>query len=157
VSELPAPRIPSLALRAAELRALAWPGASLSQNAGRELRFRFQICPGPFGRLYDCALQIKRDSLMPVLRVLKPNLFALAGGRRPPHIYSDSGPGTSLCLWWPKRREWQPNMKLADTYLAWTAEWLWYFEDWLATGAWAGGGEHPPSRPARRWSPCRES
>lgn len=34
-------------------------------------------------------------------------------------------------------------MKLSDTYIAWTAEWLGYFEDWLATGEWAGGGRHP--------------
>ena len=34
-------------------------------------------------------------------------------------------------------------MRLFDTLIPWTAEWLWYFEDWLATGVWSGGGEHP--------------
>ncbi len=52
--------------------------------------------------------------------------------------------------WMPKKREWRPQMQLSDTYIAWTAEWLWYFEDWLATGIWAGGGEHPRPR-KKRW------
>ncbi|WP_258193290.1 hypothetical protein [Paraburkholderia sp. BL25I1N1] len=37
-------------------------------------------------------------------------------------------------------------MKLADTHLAWTVEWLGYFEEWLVTGEWAGGGYHPTPR-----------
>lgn len=42
-------------------------------------------------------------------------------------------------------------MKLVDTYIAWTSEWLWHFEDWLITGVWAGGGEHPQQR-RKRWA-----
>jgi len=44
-----------------------------------------------------------------------------------------------------------PQMKLVDTYIAWTSEWLWHFEDWLTTGVWAGGGEHPQQR-RKRWA-----
>jgi hypothetical protein len=154
VSALPAPRKPSLAQRALELRSLAWPGASLALLAGRELQYHFAISPSACGRRYECVLLMKPDSRMPVMVVLKPDLVAIAGGRRPPHVYPHSGPGVSLCLWWPKRREWLPQMKLADTYLAWTAEWLWYFEDWLVSGQWSGGGEHPPP-PRSRWATIR--
>jgi hypothetical protein len=148
VSTLPAPRKPTLAQRALELHALAWPGASVALLSGRELQYRFTISPSAFGRQYECLLAMKPDSRMPLLFVLKPDLIALGNGQRPPHIYPHDGPGVSLCLWWPKRREWSPQMKLADTYMAWTAEWLWYFEDWLSTGEWAGGGEHPTPRRA---------
>jgi hypothetical protein len=83
--------------------------------------------------------------------VLSPDLTTLADEAALPHVYPNSGPGTKLCLWWPKQREWLPQMKLVDTYIAWTAEWLWHFEDWLATGVWAGGGEHPQQR-RKRWA-----
>lgn len=39
-----------------------------------------------------------------------------------------------LLLWWPKQREWLPQMKLFDAYIAWIAEWLWYFEGRPTTG-----------------------
>lgn len=149
MTALPAPPKPSLAQRAFELRALAWPGASVVLRAGRELQYRFTISPSAFGRQYQCLLLMKPDSRMPTMLVLEPDLVVLAEGRRAPHIYPHVGPGVSLCLWWPKRREWHPQMKLVDSYLAWTAAWLWHFEDWLATGKWSGGGEHPAPRRAR--------
>jgi hypothetical protein len=37
-------------------------------------------------------------------------------------------------------------MFLADTILPWAVEWLAYYEIWLATGVWYGGGEWPPRR-----------
>jgi hypothetical protein len=41
-------------------------------------------------------------------------------------------------------------MKLNETYLPWTSEWLDYFEEWLVTDVWAGGGAHPEPR-RKRW------
>lgn len=155
MTTLPQPRTPPLAQRAAELRAFDWPGASMALRGGRELVYRFQVTPSAFSRDYNCVLRIKPDSRAPAMIVLQPDLFALADGRRPPHIYPHLGRGAMLCLWWPKHREWLPQMKLAETFLPWTVEWLWYFEDWLTTDDWAGGGEHPQPR-ARRWRPTRE-
>ncbi len=37
-------------------------------------------------------------------------------------------------------------MTLADTILPWASLWLFYYEVWLATGEWVGGGEHPGER-----------
>lgn len=49
------------------------------------------------------------------------------GGIRPPHLYDHDGPGALLCLYWPKNGEWDARLKLANTYIVWMAEWLWYF------------------------------
>lgn len=141
---------PSLARRYYELRALAWPGATAEFRGGRELHYRFQLSPSDFGRQYTCRLQMTPDSRMPSVFVLRPDLCLLASDRPLPHVYPHGGVGTKLCLWWPKRREWNPQMALAETYLAWTAEWLWYFEEWLLDGVWSGGGEHPTPRVSRR-------
>lgn len=150
MTKYPSPRPATLAQRAIELEALQLPGATISFASGRELRFRFRLTPGPFSRVYTCLLKVRPDGKMPDLIVLEPDLYSLAGGRAPPHIYRHDGPGAKLCLWWPKQREWMPQMQLSETYIPWASEWLWYFEDWLATDEWAGGGEHPaPKR--KRW------
>jgi hypothetical protein len=146
----PPDRIPTLAQRALELKAIGLPGAQLSYR-GRELNFRVGIAPGAFGRLYQCLLRVRPDGRQPLMIVIEPDLSLLAGGLKIPHTYGYTGKGTCLCLWLPKERDWMPGMSLAETFIPWTAEWLRYFEIWLRTGEWAGGGVHPDRAP-RRWA-----
>lgn len=150
MTPFPAPHVPSLAQRAIELRALSLHGAHLVFLSGRALRYRFHLTPSEFGRVYACELRVTPGFRPPEMLILSPDLTTLTEGTALPHVYPNNGPGTKLCLWWPRQREWLPQMKLVDTYIAWTAEWLWYFEDWLTTGVWAGGGEHPQQRRKRR-------
>lgn len=142
--------MPTVAQRAAELQLLALPGARL-RFIGRELQMTAGIAPGVFGRVYDCLLRVYPGAVSPDVIVVKPDLNILARGEKIPHIYPYRGQGTRLCLWWPKGREWVPQMKLSDTFILWTAEWLYYFELWLQSGEWSGGGEHPVVSP-RRWA-----
>lgn len=151
MTRYPAPPMLTLAQRALELRALPLDGAQLIFFSGRALHYRFRLAPSEFGRVYECELRLTPGSRPPEMFVLTPDLETLAGQAVLPHIYPSKGPGTKLCLWWPKQREWLFQMKLAETYIAWTSEWLWHFEDWLATGCWNGGGEHPQQR-KRRWA-----
>lgn len=148
--DFPPQRSQNLAQRAMELRSLRLPGAKISIRSGRELNYFFQVSPSPFGRVYECLLRMKADARMPDVLVLQPDLLVLAGSTPPPHIYRHKEAGTKLCLWWPKQREWVPQMHLIDTFIPWTCEWLWYFEDWLVTGEWSGGGEHPKDNGRRR-------
>jgi hypothetical protein len=140
----------SLARRALELSRLNLDGARITIRGGRELIYAFHAQPGPFGRIYDCRLHIRPDSTRPEMIVVDPNLDELAGGDSLPHTYKYTGKGVKLCLWWPKRREWMPRMSLADTYIPWTFEWLDYFEEWLITKEWSGGGVHPDPK-VKRW------
>jgi len=39
-------------------------------------------------------------------------------------------------------------MAIADTIIAWASEWLFFYELWLATGEWHGGGHDPTSSKA---------
>ena len=34
-------------------------------------------------------------------------------------------------------------MRIDQTIVPWTALWLFYFEEWLFSDEWKGGGEHP--------------
>ena len=146
----PHPRAPNLAQRHAELSALGWPGSSLTLVHGRELRFSFSIAPTALSRSYRCLLKVYVSSF-PELFVLEPDPKVLAAGRSLPHVYPHVGRGSKLCLWLPNANEWCAQMRLEDTYLPWAAEWLDYFEEWLVTDHWAGGGEHPRPR-RKRWA-----
>jgi hypothetical protein len=42
-----------------------------------------------------------------------------------------------------KYAEWRPQLQLSDTILPWASLWLFYFEQWLFSGKWEGGGAHP--------------
>ncbi len=70
--------------------------------------------------------------------VVKPNLKKIAGENKIPHLYSNG----SLCLYYPKYHEWSYQDSWAETLVPWTCLWLYYFELWLATGEWLGGGIH---------------
>ena len=143
------PHYPTLAQRGAELKALQWPNSYVEHRQGRELRFAFLLTPTAMSRSYRCMLKM-RNSGFPDVIVLEPDLEKLAGGREIPHVYPHSNKGTRLCLWLPRADEWHRNMRFDETYLPWTARWLDYFEEWLVTGSWAGGGAHPNLREKNR-------
>ena len=46
-----------------------------------------------------------------------------------------------ICLY--RYTEFTPSKLLANTIIPWTVEWLYFYELWLTTGQWLGGGEHP--------------
>ena len=113
----PPVRVPTLAERALELRGLGFPDARVQLVQGRELRFTFSISPTTFSRLYRCVLVVTPNR-WPRMVVLEPDLYALADGQTPPHIYRHDGPGTTLCLWLPRKNEWQPQTALTQQSLS---------------------------------------
>ena len=78
--------------------------------------------------------------------VVSPDLNELADGRHLPHVYSTKP--VRLCLFDPQTAEWSPGASIADTIVPWTYEWLFYFEEWLVSDEWKGGGRHPEVRDA---------
>jgi hypothetical protein len=51
----------------------------------------------------------------------------------------------SLCLFSLSKREWTPDDLIAHTTVFWAWEWLLFYEGWLVTKKWKGGGRHPAS------------
>jgi len=96
--------------------------------------------PSPLGRDYLIRLY-HTPGAAPAVYVLTPSLSELAGGRDVPHMYSQKE--GKLCLYRPKFGEWEPAMFLSETIIPWTILWLFFFEEWLFSGEWKGGGEHP--------------
>lgn len=105
-----------------------------------ELVWNFDVKPSPLSRTYRLRIQFKRFGL-PDVFVLNPNLNELAGDRYLPHVYSIKP--VRLCLHFPKYDEWTSDKSIAETIVPWAYLWLIYFEHWLASDEWQGGGMHP--------------
>lgn len=45
-----------------------------------------------------------------------------------------------MCLFMPRSNEWNTSKLISDTIVPWAIEWLYYYEIWLVTGEWCGGG-----------------
>ncbi|UGY20990.1 hypothetical protein HAP48_0049475 (plasmid) [Bradyrhizobium septentrionale] len=116
--------------------------------------WRFEASPSPLSRIYRVRIEMAQER-SPRTFVETPDLALLADGRDLPHVYRNP---TRLCLYLPGSSEWQPWMRIDQTIVPWSVLWLWYFEDWLASGEWKGGGVHPRehdqerSRPPKRRS-----
>jgi hypothetical protein len=104
------------------------------------LSWRYTATPSPLSRDYQVRIDFRQGG-RPRIFVEAPDLHILAGGRRIPHLYQQKPP--RLCLYLPKTYEWQSWMLLDQTVVPWTALWLFYFEEWLTSDEWRGGGTHP--------------
>lgn len=107
------------------------------------LTWEDQLRPTALNRSYSTAVMYQLG-LVPRTYVLNPSLRELANGRRIPHLYSQVE--QRLCLYLPNAGEWNPSKFISETIVPWTLLWLFYFEEWLATNEWKGGGVHPPRK-----------
>jgi len=101
-------------------------------RAGR-LTWCGRLQPTPLSRCYLVSVDYVGNKF-PVIRILDPALEPHAE-RLPPHLFRDG----TLCL--HERHEWRPDMSLVDTTIAWTSEWLYFYEIWLGTSLWFGDGD----------------
>jgi hypothetical protein len=51
-----------------------------------------------------------------------------------------------ICVTLPQANEWDDFMSFRETIVPWSIEWTEFYELWLLTGEWFGGGVHPESR-----------
>src|SRR5687767_8637667 len=110
-----------------------------SLGAGR-LTWRFLPSPTPLSRRYRLRIEYRHSSVPRVI-VEHPDLIALTDGRGLHHVYAQQP--ARLCLYLPRTGEWTPAMRLDQTIVPWSILWLFYFEEWLASNEWKGGGMHP--------------
>ena len=138
----------SLAQQYAALRS-DWPeGSTVLGKHG--LTWTGPLQPAPLSRRYVVQLTYPSPNHEPQVHMLGPSLKKLAPGRRIEHLYCQAT--ERLCLYTPKHREWLPHQRLSQTLLPWAELWLLYFEDWVVSDEWKGGGTHPTPRPAHTFS-----
>jgi len=100
------------------------------------LRCRGELQPTSVNRAYQ--IQLDYDGLsMPHVRVHSPQLTRRVAHEPVPHIYGPDEP----CLF--ARGEWRHGTPLTKSIFPWLQLWLFFYESWLVTGVWQGGGiEH---------------
>ena len=134
-------RWPSFVITAKEGRRAVWEGTL------EPVQRRYQVYIS-----YIVPLAIERFSIIevqPRVQVLTPRLeYHPEFEEGPvPHVYGNREDVTLpyLCLFDPYAAEWSPGDLLAETTVPWAARYLYFYEGWLVTGKWLGGGRHPTS------------
>jgi hypothetical protein len=99
---------------------------------------------------YRVPLAIEAFSLLqvqPRVQVLDPVLERHSDYEEGPipHVYvnRDEPILPYLCLFDAYNCEWTPSDLLAATTVPWSSRYLFFYEGWLATKTWRGGGRHP--------------
>lgn len=96
------------------------------------------IQPTPLSDCYTVRLKYKQNC-PPVITVLNNKLKPREPNGKIKHTYSDG----SLCLYYPKAKEWTSRDFISEKIVPWISVWLYYYEIWFSTGKWLGGGiEH---------------
>jgi len=97
-----------------------------------------EFSPTPLSDTYTLKIEY-HVGYYPKSYIIKPKPLALAdGATRLPHTYDTKQ--QRLCLFQPDYREWTSSMPIADTIVHWAVLWMFYYESWVCTGKWLGGG-----------------
>lgn len=79
--------------------------------------------------------------LAPKVYIVSPMPLQMAdGAKRLPHTYKNKEGKQQLCLYLPGSGEWKSSMVIAYTVIHWAVQWMYYYEIWVSTGKWLGGG-----------------
>lgn len=103
-----------------------------------ELTWTGYVQPTPYSFKYRLKITWT-ENRSPKVYVIEPMLNKY-NDQNIPHLYSQEE--QRLCLFHPSYYEWNNGMYIADSIIPWASEWFIYYELWLATGEWLGGGEH---------------
>ncbi len=115
-----------------------YPESNYSAHLNR-LSWTGVLQPTALSREYTVSVEYNLGK-SPRTCVVDPILLVPAG-QTLPHVYSQKE--QHLCLYYPfGNSEWNSSMCIARTIVPWASEWLFYYELWLATGKWLGGGIH---------------
>ena len=98
-----------------------------------DLRAVGVLQPTTTSERYTVSLEYRVPS-RPKVRVVQPALRLAPGHDRLPHTF----PGDELCLY--SEGEWRPDLKISEFIIPWISLWLAFYEVWLISGEWLGGG-----------------
>lgn len=94
--------------------------------------------PTPLSGSYHVSMIYQKDEYPKVFVISPKPLNRARSEESLPHVYDNEK--QQLCLFYPDGKEWNAGKLLIRTIIPWTCEWLYYYELWLGTGEWLGGG-----------------
>ena len=142
--------------RQIELMSREWPLFTVEKTNSRHAIWSGNLAPHKreytLNIDYTAPLVIERYSavwIQPLVSVAELAPWRVADVKLPslPHVYWQHPriqmEGPFLCLFDGQSRQWSSESAIAATTVAWSSLWLSFFEGWLLTGHWLGGGVHP--------------
>ena len=140
-----------------------WPAFALAESGPRYAIWQGDLTPT--ARTYQVQIAFQTPvmgerfriaSRQPLVQVLAPALETHDDYQYGPlpHVYwripvpdwcKTSCAPPFLCLFSPSDQEWNLDDLISRTTPFWAARWLFFYEGWLATKTWHGGGRHPSS------------
>lgn len=116
--------------------------SSIKRN---DLNCLIRVKPTEDSREYELTVKCKSNKSPQAYLINQGILFSQNDNL--PHVYeckyySEKKEFIRLCLYYPITEEWTNDMMIADTFIPWAIEWLYYYEIWRMTGKWLGGGHH---------------
>lgn len=114
----------------------AYPNSWIREN-GNGFDWYMEMKPKVDSITYTVKIEV-RPNYLPQVQVVKPMPLAYAEGKNTYEHINHPQHLQYLCL--NVKGEWTPDMRIADTFVPWAAEWLLQYEYWLVTGKWDGGG-----------------
>ena len=115
--------------------------SSMCEIKGDTLFWYGKIRPSPLSREYCVLIKFKMWK-SPSVWILGDELQKLDSPEFPHRYQIDKeNQMVEICLY--RYREFTTYKFLSKTIVPWTVEWLYFYELWLATGEWYGGGDHP--------------
>jgi hypothetical protein len=108
------------------------------RGQGAMISWSGPVRPTPVSDTYSIRITYA-FSKRPRIDIIAPRLTLAEGAAKLPHVYEND----DLCLYYPRYGEWNQNKTIAQYVVPWISLWLMFYETWLATGKWLGGGiEH---------------
>ncbi len=115
----------------------AFPNSKVSITGHNKIVWNYKLKPTALSSWYN--VRLVYDGRTTDVYIVQPNPLQKAKGEtKLPHVYDQKK--QKLCLYW---KDWNKTLSLSKTVVPWIADWLFYYEIWLYTGVWEGGGIHP--------------
>ena len=97
-----------------------------------------KIKPTPISREYNIRI-VCRHEKKPKIYLYGDIIEGIDKTDFPHHYHKDiNKQEVQLCLNLPA--EFDYSLRICDTIVPWAQEWLYFYEIWLSTGRWCGGG-----------------
>lgn len=116
-----------------------WNSGEVISYSHKGFEWYCKLRPTYLSREYELTVIYKVNGL-PKAYIRRDNLLKNTNDKLP-HIYKCEDSKVELCLYYGN--EFNSALYISDTIVPWAVEWLFYYEVWLRTGEWQGGGIHP--------------
>lgn len=114
-----------------------FPESEGQMTSGQAFVWRYKLHPQANSDFYDIEIRYADAWTYPKVYVKTP-LALYPKADKLPHVFDAEK--QQICLNFNK--EWDKTRAISPYYVPWASEWLFYYEAWVITGEWLGGGIH---------------